>query len=199
MTAGRDLKDANDKPHPSPPPAGQNIPETVSKQRGGNTVVAVDMVGTASRPHNDVTVPAVEDGTPGNVEEGQTNVDAGGTGEQVVWTRRDGLLAPPGIVVETETTPSPTGSQRGSDVSVRATNSPARSLVSRLKLPLRHLVERLRRRLDHWSADSNCLCVPAVQAVRRRQRKLQVDAREKQRKRSPSCSVCIREILNTHC
>ena len=103
------------------------------------------MVGTTLGPQNDVTVVAeAEDGAPGKVDERQANVDAGssnrisGAVEPVVWTKREGLLAPPGIATETEITAQvPEGSQRGSDVSVRPATSPTKSLVSRLKLPVR--------------------------------------------------------------
>ena len=142
-TAAKDV-DANDKSHAPPPPAAQNKPEAVSKQKDVNTVVAVDMVGATSAPSNDVADPAAgagqEDGAGENVEERQTNVDIGtsaGAVEPVVWTKRDGLLSPPGILVETQTAAAaPEGSPRGSEVNIcPASSSPAKSLVSRLKLP----------------------------------------------------------------
>jgi len=141
-TAAKEVE-ANDKSHAPPPTAAQNKPETVSKPRNRNTVVVVDMVGAATAP-NDVVAglaAATEDEAGGKVAEHQTDVDAGsssrsaGALEQAVWTRRDGddgLLSPPTIVVEPQTTPA--GSQRGSEVGIRPA-SPARSLVSRLKLP----------------------------------------------------------------
>ena len=135
--------DANDKATaPPPPPVGQNKPETVHQQKDCNTVVAVDMVGAASSMRrNDAAEPTAATQDPARGED-QTNVDAGsssrsaGAVEPVVWTKRDGLLSPPEIVVETDNTAAaPAGDQRGSDVSIRPASSPARTLVNRLKLP----------------------------------------------------------------
>jgi len=131
-----------------PVPGSYNKPETASRAEvgGGNTVVAVDMVGTVSGPSNDVkdataAAPEVQDGARPDAEQSPTNVDVV---EPAVWTRRDGLLlSPPGITVEPDPhtaamTPAATVQgqrQRGSDASVvRPTASPARNLVSRFKL-----------------------------------------------------------------
>ena len=146
--AGKDFKDANDKP---PLPASQNRPEAVSKQRGGNTVIAVDMVGAAALgPHNDVTVSpatAAGDADPRNSEEiaSPPRTPTGAT-EPAVWNRRDGLLAPPGIVAETEiTATAPEASQRGSDASIGRTSSPSKSLISRFRLSARRRISSDKR------------------------------------------------------
>jgi len=128
----------NDQSHLPPPPANDDQrkqPET--KPRGGNTVVAVDMVGVPpGGPNDDVLDPAAsvsEDGVERNAEEAETNADLRTQEPAAVWAKRDGLLCPPGI--ETETAGPAAVGPRGSDVSVRQTSSPARSLASRLKLP----------------------------------------------------------------
>jgi len=127
-------------------------PETVSKPGSGIAVVAVDMAGPASASDNDVNIPAPVAAAAAGAEDAQANAEephrrtatsSEGALQPVVWTKRDGLLSPPGIVVEAQTPPpSDGGHQRGSDVSFRQTGSPARSLASRIKLP---------RRLTSWS------------------------------------------------
>ena len=127
-------------------------PETVSKPGSGIAVVAVDMAGPASASDNDVNIPAPVAAAAAGAEDAEANAEephrrtatsSEGALQPVVWTKRDGLLSPPGIVVEAQTPPpSDGGHQRGSDVSFRQTGSPARSLASRIKLP---------RRLTSWS------------------------------------------------
>ena len=145
-TVAKDFKEANDKP--PAPPAGQNKPETVSKHRGGNTVIAVDMVGG---PHNDVTVSATVaagDGAPRNTDDpGSAPRTPTGAADPAIWTRRDGLLAPPGIVAETEITATALeAGQRGSDASIRRTSSsPTWSLISRFRLSARRRISSDKR------------------------------------------------------
>lgn len=140
-TAAKNV-DANDKATAPPPQTVvQNMTETVNPQKDGNTVVAVDMVGaTSSMPRNDVADPTAGAEDAVRIEEQANEVgssrQSAGAVEPVVWTKRDGLLSPPEIVVEKEhPSPEPAASQRRSDVSIRPASSPGRSLVNRLKLP----------------------------------------------------------------
>ena len=141
-TAAKNV-DANDKTTAAPPPTVvHNKPETVNQQKDGNTVVAVDMVGAASSmPGNDIAAgptAAAEDAVriEGQADEAGSSRQSAGAVEPVIWTKRDGLLSPPEIVVEREhPSPEPAANPRGSDVSIRPVSSPGKSLVNRLKLP----------------------------------------------------------------